>query len=434
MRTIGHGQPETDLPNTALRIAHLTTTNDGGAGIAVERLHAALQNIGHNSKIFMHYGSSWSEGHEKFETTSSRTKLAISKAFFKLSTEEKYYFRNAEWRNPAANAIYKAISTFAPDIIISHFTSGFMSFQEQSEISKSFGTPILFYLMDMNPLTGGCHFAWDCRGYERECASCPAVTIKHLRAFAKNTLTKKTRAIDGLNHSVVAGSSWLAAQAMRSSIFGASKVDIAPLGLDPAIFRPMDQEAARVEFGLESGRPMLFFGSRKNEQMRKGVPLLKAALQLLATQLSKDRLPLLLVAGDGPDFREFTEAGYQVKNLGPVPPEQLIKAYSAATIYISPSIEDAGPMMINESVMCGCLVVANPLGVALDIVEDGGTGRISKTDNDPDHFSEAILDVLSWGEDRIVKGRSRARELALERLTADAQAGAISALVRELQN
>ena len=433
MRTVGAVQPEIDLTNaTGLRIAHLTTTNEGGAGIAVERLHLAQLNSGNVSKVFMHYGSERSQEYENFATSVSKASLAISKIFFKIFAREKFYYRNAEWRNPETKAICTAISSFAPDVIISHFTSGFLSYQAQAEISKSTGAPILFYLMDMNPLTGGCHFAWDCLGYEQECANCPAIKPANLKGFAKSVHKQKAGAINGLNHSVVAGSSWLASQARRSSMFAASRIDIVPLGLDPATFRPWEQEAARHELGVISGRHVLFFGSRKNEQMRKGVAMLHAALHILATKLSRDNLPILLIAGDGPDFSEFAEIGYQIKNLGPVPPEQLIKAYSAATAYISPSIEDAGPMMINESVMCGCLVVANPLGVALDIVEDGGTGRISKTNDNPAHFSEAILDVLSWSEDRIAKGRTRARELALERLTADAQASAISTLIREL--
>ncbi len=32
----------------------------------------------------------------------------------------------------------------------------------------------LLYMMDMAPMTGGCHYAWDCEKYKMKCGGCPA--------------------------------------------------------------------------------------------------------------------------------------------------------------------------------------------------------------------------------------------------------------------
>jgi glycosyltransferase involved in cell wall biosynthesis len=50
--------------------------------------------------------------------------------------------------------------------------------------------------------------------------------------------------------------------------------------------------------------------------------------------------------------------------------------YQASELFVSSSLQDAGPMMVNESIMCGTPVVAFNLGVSEDLVINGITGYI----------------------------------------------------------
>jgi glycosyltransferase involved in cell wall biosynthesis len=52
----------------------------------------------------------------------------------------------------------------------------------------------------------------------------------------------------------------------------------------------------------------------------------------------------------------------------------LSKAYQSADLFVSTSIQDSGPMMVNESIMCGTPVVAFEVGVVPDLVKDGVSG------------------------------------------------------------
>ena len=55
----------------------------------------------------------------------------------------------------------------------------------------------------------------------------------------------------------------------------------------------------------------------------------------------------------------------------------LALVYQAADIFVCPSVEDAGPMMIPEAMLCGVPVVAFNTGGAPDLIETMKTGYLA---------------------------------------------------------
>lgn len=47
---------------------------------------------------------------------------------------------------------------------------------------------------------------------------------------------------------------------------------------------------------------------------------------------------------------------------------ELFEVYCAADVFMSTTIADSGPMMVNYSIACGTPVVSFPIGVAQDLV------------------------------------------------------------------
>jgi glycosyltransferase involved in cell wall biosynthesis len=92
--------------------------------------------------------------------------------------------------------------------------------------------------------------------------------------------------------------------------------------------------------------------------------------------------------------------------------EQLAAAYQAADIFVCPSIEDAGPMMINQSIMTGTPVVSFEMGVALDLVITGETGFRAKLKDSAD-FARGLNDILQLDDKAYRKMCSTCRELGL---------------------
>ena len=68
------------------------------------------------------------------------------------------------------------------DLIIVYYVSNFLSVKQIKEISQHYKAKVAFYLMDMGPMTGGCHYAWNCTGYLEGCYACP-ITSKSFCCF-----------------------------------------------------------------------------------------------------------------------------------------------------------------------------------------------------------------------------------------------------------
>ena len=135
--------------------------------------------------------------------------------------------------------------------------------------------------------------------------------------------------------------------------------------MSPQAYAPGDAAALRTELGVGSAERVLFFGAQRFDQKRKGMHLLMDALVRLASAWPRNvSLPVLLCAGNATDFSGLRRHGYMLVELGFVGGAVLAKAYAAANAFACPSIEDSGPMMINEAMMCGTPVVAFRMGVA----------------------------------------------------------------------
>ena len=84
----------------------------------------------------------------------------------------------------------------------------------------------------------------------------------------------------------------------------------------------------------------------------------------------------VVVAGSGPQLQRLrAQAGPHARFTGWVSDEQLRELYRSAIAFVCPSVEEFGIVMA-EAQACGTPVVAPRAGGALDIVEDGLTGRL----------------------------------------------------------
>lgn len=412
---------------------HLAATNLGGAGIAAERVHCALGTAGHRSHLVVHRrGGAGPSIIETRDPLSDLRSLA-SKAYFRATTVRKYEYRNQSLRNSGIGRISRLVRGLSPDVIISYFISNYLSFSDIHVIQQATGAPVIWFLMDMATLTGGCHYSWDCGRYEIGCGNCPALVARRgPNDHSARTHRSKAHSLDRLDSVVVAGSSWLAAQARRSSLFRNRRVEVIPLGVSPELFRPRDRAGLRAKLGLDPARSLIFFGARNASDPRKGMALLIDALGHIAADRTRDTLPGLLIAGDALPTEQIARFGYPIHMLGLVGPDGLADAYAAADLFVNPSVEDSGPMMVNEAVMSGTSVVSFPTGVAIDLVKPGETGELANELSSA-ALAEALSRALAWDEGRRAEASRTARAFALETFSAAAQADRIVRLADELR-
>jgi hypothetical protein len=272
--------------------------------------------------------------------------------------------------------LVRALDGFRPDLIVVHYTSGFMSPAGLLELGTALGAPMAVYLMDMEMLTGGCHYAWDCAGYLASCENCPPARAGLLRHLIRRQWRQRKASLERIRPVVIAGSGWLARQAAASSISRDLPRRQILMGIDAQTHAPADKRELRRKFGLPEDALVLYFGAQNLGDPRKGFRHLKAALHQLAGMLEaleREKVVLFTVGKLDPGvvgFLPFTH----VHRSYIADPGLFAATYAAADLFICPSVEDSGPMMINESIVSGTPVAAFEMGVAVDLVVNGVTG------------------------------------------------------------
>ena len=271
---------------------------------------------------------------------------------------------------------------FKPDVIIVLFMQNFLSFKNIYELNERTKAPVYIYLMDMAPMTGGCHYAWKCKGYEKNCGNCPALysELKEDQSYMNWKFKKKY--IDNTEIEIIAATEWTLKQLKRSSLFLQKKKHKILLPINEQIFNPNKKTEARKKLKLPQSKKIIFFGAVSTKFKRKGFDLLLESLTILGNALSTMEVENVHLAIAGRNIEEeITNLPFSYTELGYLSHEELAYAFQASDLYVSPSIEDSGPMMINQSIMCGTPVVSFEVGVALDLVLTDITGYRAKLAN-----------------------------------------------------
>lgn len=418
-----------------MKVLHLSAVDYGGAGTAALRLHRSLRGSGLDSRMLVLYSRS-QDPHvyplAGLSRTFPLTRLA-SKVYAKLASRADYYYQlqGTSIGIPARELLKQA--GFTPDIIVTHATPNFIAPRDVLELHRASAAPVVWHLLDMASLTGGCHYAWNCDGFERQCELCPALRWVPMRLAPERILQEKHRLLENMRTVVVAASSHLIEQAHRSSLFREKKIEKILLGVDPEIFKPSPKDDARRSLGLPQDKLIVFFGSQSLKERRKGMHYMLAALEKLAHTRSVHMENILLVtAGHRSAVAKLDVIGFSHRHLGFLHEEErLALAYRAADVFVCSSVEDSGPMMINESMMSGTPVVAFDMGVARDLIVPGVTGEIARL-YDTSALADAIGRVLNADNEVALSMSQSARVRALRLCDPAVQASSFSSLFTAL--
>jgi glycosyltransferase involved in cell wall biosynthesis len=361
-----------------------------------------------------------------------RARNAWVKLHLKLRTHKDYYFQQ-QLHAPVRDAAGLCrLAGFQPDVIVAHWISNFLSVANLRRMQADTGAPVVWYLMDMAPFTGGCHYAWDCPGYRRRCGRCPALYSDDPDDLSHRTWRAKREHLQRMDLVAVAGSGQQAGQAERASLLEGKRVEKILVGLDGGVFRPGDRTAARARLGLPADRQVVFFSGSLPEERRKGMaPLAEALRRLAAEEPQITSRVLLATTSDLSRFDPVFGGVFPCRNLGFQDDAGLAAAYQAADLFVSPSVEDSGPMMINEAVLCGTPVAAFAVGVATDLVHTGETGYRAAPGDIAD-LARGIRTLLDLSAEDAAGLSRRCAALGRRRCAAVVQARAFENLFAEL--
>jgi glycosyltransferase involved in cell wall biosynthesis len=205
----------------------------------------------------------------------------------------------------------------------------------------------------------------------------------------------------------------------QSSLFASHQVERIPLAVDAGTFRPFDKSVARDLLHLPPDKKIVLFGAHYLTDPRKGMPLLMNALHALKERIKNDpKIEIdnvfLLIAGLNARqaLQSLTELPFASKFAGHLDSDVLMAlAYQAADIFICSSVEDAGPMMVAEAMLCGLPVAAFETGGAPDIIKHRQTGYLAKLGDTAD-LANGIYFLLTAQEPEAMRTAARQSGLA----------------------
>jgi glycosyltransferase involved in cell wall biosynthesis len=175
-----------------------------------------------------------------------------------------------------------------------------------------------------------------------------------------------------------------------------------------------DKLTIRKNYGLPQDGLILLVGSFNLHDERKGFNELTQALGQLYENLDDTQRGKLTIVSIGKKDIADTHS-FKSYHLGLLRGEKaLAEAYQLADVFACPSVEDAGPMMINESVLCGTPVVSFEMGVSLDLVHYPETGYRARL-NDAADFAKGLKTLFFEAADKgqLETMRANCRELGL---------------------
>ncbi|WP_305981826.1 glycosyltransferase [Roseivirga thermotolerans] len=337
---------------------------------------------------------------------------------FKMEGANQYFVQDLDQtvNYYSTDKLLKHIKTKSYDGVIVLFMQNFLTFKNLVEISKNYGDiPVFIYLMDMAPITGGCHYAWSCEGYKNDCSACPAVSEDNQHFISSNFEFKLAHSRSSKLQFVSCTGQQLK-EVVDSKMVADKPQHKILLPINEKIFHntAKARQEKRKSLNYTDDDLVIFFGAMNLGNPRKGGKVLLEALMAIA-EMGKAKQVKLLIAGGNISFLSALEEPYDLQHLGLVPHHELADVFRAADFFISPSIADSGPMMVNQSVTSGTRVVSFEIGVALDLVVPHEECGITAKTIDGAGLKEAILKEidLQTSTDRAVL-RSKCAERAME--------------------
>ena len=218
-------------------------------------------------------------------------------------------------------------------------------------------------------------------------------------------------------------SRWIAAEAKRSSLLGRFASTIIPNGLDTSDFAPRDKMFSRDTLGVPRDKKVVLFVADSATNKRKGFDYLAKALEGLR---DRSDLFLLSVGGSEPKI-----SGLPILHLGRINHDRMLSIiYSAADVFVIPSLQESFGQTVTESLACGTPVVGFDTGGIPDMVRPGITGYLAPVGN-ASELGSAIVRVLD-APDNSAEMSKNCRQIAEQEYSMQTQAQAYRAFYQTL--
>ncbi len=393
-------------------ILHLTSILTGGAGQYTMNIHQNMITDGYESyvcyngeQLILPNGEVVSITHKKSPFLSRLKRYVLRQLISRIGGVDMKYapynlFEHIDFYDP--DDLLKVLPK-KPTHIMVHWVSGYANAKYVRKLQERTGAKVFYWMIDEAILSGGCHFPWNCEGYQSGCKDCPmskSRIIKH--AISKNFKFKQRYITSDME--VVLPTEMDRRRLEQSQLWKGHAWHKLIEIVNEEVFYPVKDRCTLLKkYNLPTDKRIILFGSFNLAEERKGMHVLLEALRMI------DRKDVVCVVIGSNDELDIT---IPTIRFGRVDIPTLADLYRVADVFVCPSLEDSGPQMINQSIMSGTPVVAFEMGVALDIVKTGVTGYLAKW-NDANDLAKGIIFILDLQKKEYDNMRVNCRELAI---------------------
>lgn len=398
--------PKTEAKSQNLiNILHINTAagKGGAAKIAHELLNKSLIQKGYNSKILVNESCLYDDSIEILEHKNP--------ALHKLM--HKYQRKNGliDFYNLDSFNIKNMDSYNQADIVhLNNLHGNYFSLFNLPEITAL--KPTIWTLHDEYAITGHCAFTLNCNKWQTGCGNCPNLSAypKLKKDTTKYLFDTKQKIYENSNFTVVCYSYWLKNK-LSQSMLKNKDIRLIYNGINEKIFVNTDKIQARKQLNLPIDKKILLFsanGGIRNPQ-KGGKYVLEAYNKL------KNNTDILFICIGGKNKEINASNWIEIPYINDE--NTMALYYSAADLFIYPSLAETFGLVIAESMSCGTPVIAFNNSAIPELITHNQTGYLAENENIND-FMNGINSFLADEKLRI-SASGQARNTVLEKFTLD---------------
>ena len=242
------------------------------------------------------------------------------------------------------------------------------------KILRKIDKPIVWTIRDMWPFSGGCHvaIALNCENFKFGCGNCKQLNSNLKFDLSKFILYRKKKYFPK-SMKIVGISPWITEEAKQSKLFNKFDVKCIFNNINADDFYPVKKEVARKILGIKTPKKIILVCAQNLKDFYKGFDKFIEALKTL----NKDKY-FLSFYGDL-DKSVIKSLGFEYKSFGFLYDIVSMKLlYSAADVFVAPSLMDAFGKTLAEAMSCNTPVVCFNATGPKDIVDHKINGYKAK--------------------------------------------------------
>ena len=324
----------------------------------------------------------------------------------------------------ALQNLRRRLQEFQPDIInvrgLNQWCTPTIRWREITELSTI--APVCWTLSDLWPLTNKADYPEPYRFPEYS----PEAAFQEVFESGYCDEMERQRFIQTRPRCVFAGPSKWITDVARSAFGDALPARHIAHGVDPDEFKPVSRASARSFWEIAEDQPVVAAVATFLHDDRKGMRFLYEALSRM------DQPVTLLLIGHRADGVQVP-AHVRVVRPGHIQDNRLLRlAYSAADVFVMPSMSEAFGLVMLEALSCGTPCVGFESGAVPEVIEPGLMGAWVPP-GDVQALANAITDTIAMSRREGETCRAACREAVLAQYDARDEARRYMQLFSEMQ-